>query len=385
MKIVHVIASLDPKNGGLQAVAMRIAAAQALLGLDVHIVSYASGAVRAKVLELGDRIPGFSRVHLDLLEEPDRVEMLGCLRGRRLLRKVLPSASFMHMHGVWEPFLFWASRQANAAGVAYCVCPAGMLDHWSLKQKSWKKKIGLGLCFRRMLNGAAFLHALNVDEIAAIQTLGLRTPNIIIPNGVFTEEFDPLPAKNRFREKRNLLPERRYVLFLSRLHFKKGLDILATAFAQTCQVFADVDLVVAGPDGGAERDFVSQIERLGIASRVHVIGPLYGDEKIEAMTDAFCFCLPSRQEGFSMAITEALACGTPVVISDQCHFPEVGDVAAGIIASLDPADVANALKTMLSDSQRASSMGQNGRRLVLEQFTWPKIALKTLESYGLRA
>ncbi|TWF48076.1 glycosyltransferase [Neorhizobium alkalisoli] len=385
MKIVHVIASIDPKNGGLQAVAMRIAAAQCGLGLEVHVVSYGSPAVQAQVREIGAIIPNFASIRWHLLPEPDGVEKLLCFKGRRLLRKVLKQASFLHIHGVWEPFLVHASKLAKSVGIPYCVCPAGMLDHWSLQQKSWKKKLALRLCYRRMLDDAAFLHVLNTDEVAAIEPLRFRSAKLVIPNGVFTEEFDPLPDSGLFKQKMSLPLNRRYILFLSRLHIKKGTDILAMAFAAISEMYPDVDLVVAGPDGGAQDDFMSLVEKFDIDHRVHLVGPVYGELKIEAMVDADCFCLPSRQEGFSMAITEALACGTPVVITDQCHFPEVGEANAGLIVPVDPVEVAKALAVILSDAVRARSMGLNGRRMVLEQFTWPAIADATLRGYRLSA
>lgn len=385
MKIVHIIASIDPKNGGLQAVAMRIAAAQGALGLDVHVVSYGSPVVEAQVQEIGQSIPNFTDIHWHLLPEPDRIEALFCFKGRQLLREVLKKAAFVHIHGVWEPFLLRASKLARQADIPYCICPAGMLDHWSLKQKSWKKKIALRLCYKRMLNDAAFLHVLNIDEVSAIKPLRLKSSKLVIPNGVFTQEFDPLPRSGQFKQKLSMPPERRYILFLSCLHFKKGTDILAMAFAAICEIYPDVDLVVAGPDGGAESDFLALVEKFGIRHRVHLTGPIYGEAKLEALIDAECFCLPSRQEGFSMAITEALACATPVVITDQCHFPEVGAANAGIIVAVDPIEVAKALAAILNDTVGAQRMGESGRRLVFEQFTWPAIADATLRGYRLSA
>lgn len=385
MKIVHIIASIDPNKGGLQAVAMRIAAAQAGLGLEVHVVSYGNAEVERQVHVIGETIPDFSRIHWHLLPEPGRLERLLCFAGKRLVRQVLRDAAFMHIHGVWEPFLVHASKLARSAGIPYCICPAGMLDHWSLGQKSLKKKIALRLCYGRMLNDAAYLHILNHDEAAALTPLELKARTQIIPNGVFIEEFATLPQAGAFKQKMSLPADRRYILFLSRLHFKKGTDILASAFAAICDRHSDVDLVVAGPDDGAAGDFMSRIERLGIKQRVHMIGPIHGPAKIEAMVDAACFCLPSRQEGFSMAITEALACGTPVVITDQCHFPEVGGADAGLIVRVDPDEVASALSQMLESTDRAQSMGRNGRRLIMENYTWPAIAGATIRGYRLSA
>ncbi len=385
MKIVHVIASIDPRNGGLQAVVMRIAAAQCGLGLDVHVVSYGSPAVQAQVREIGKSIPNFSTIRWHLLQEPNRIERLLCFAGRSRLREVLRQASFVHIHGVWEPFLIYASKLAKSLKIPYCVCPAGMLDHWSLNQKSRKKKLALRLGYKQMLDDAAFLHVLNIDEVAAIEPLHVRCAKLVIPNGVFVEEFDPLPKSGLFKEKMSFSIDRRYILFLSRLHIKKGTDILAMAFAAISEMYPDVDLVVAGPDDGAKDDLMHLIEEFGIGDRVRLIGPIYGETKIEALVDADCFCLPSRQEGFSMAITEALACGTPVVITDQCHFPEVGAANAGLIVPVDPVEVAKALATILNDKIHAQSMGLNGRRMVMEKFTWPAIAEATVRGYRLSA
>ena len=96
---------------------------------------------------------------------------------------------------------------------------------------------------------------------------------------------------------------RRYVVFIARLHYKKGLDYLADAFAIVAPQSPDLDLVVAGPDEGAKSDFEDRIRRAGVGKRVHLVGPLYGPDKFAALVDCTCFCLPSRQEGFSVAVT----------------------------------------------------------------------------------
>ncbi len=171
------------------------------------------------------------------------------------------------------------------------------------------------------------------------------------------------------------------MLFLSRLHYKKGLDILADAFRRVAPLFPDVDLVVAGPDGGAEDEFRGRIRQYGLEERVHMTGGLYGPAKIAALKRAACFCLPSRQEGFSVAITEALACGVPVAITDACHFPEVGEAGAGIVSPLDPMAVAAALERILEDPDRAARMGAAGAKLVRDNYTWPRIAVQTIAAY----
>lgn len=381
MKIVHVISSIDPARGGLQAVAMRLAAAQADCGHDVHVVSHADEPTVLQVARLGEVIPGFQHVAWHILPMPGAIEEVLCLKARPVLTQVLADAGFLHLHGVWEPILACAATVAARRGVPYCVCPAGMLDTWSLGQKAWKKRLALMLVYRAMLDGAAFIHALNRDEVELMRPLGLKAPAEIIPNGIFVEEFEHLPPAADFPALIGLPAGRRFVLFLSRLHYKKGLDLLAEAFQEVAHECPDVDLVVAGPDGGAEDDFRDLVRRFGLESRVFMVGPLYSETKLQAFAAASCFCLPSRQEGFSIAITEALACGTPVVITDACHFPEVAASHAGVVVSLNPVEIAMALIGVLSDRSGADEMGRNGRRLVFENYTWPRIATLTVSLY----
>ncbi|PJR93000.1 glycosyltransferase [Brucella intermedia] len=375
MNIVHVIGSYDPAKGGPQAVVVRLAAAQAALGHEVTIVSYSDDEVSRRAVAATAAIPGFDRVRTLLLPMPDLRETLSGSAAAKAMEALLRATDFVHLHGVWETNLLRASMLCRRFSVPYCVCCCGMLDVWSMQQSTWKKKLAMRLGFRRMLDGAAFIHALNADEIELMRPLGLKAPPVIIPNGIFLNEVEGGEADV------GGLPRRPYVLFLSRLHYKKGLDILADAFRRVAPLFPDVDLVVAGPDGGAEDEFRERIRQYGLQERVHMTGGLYGPAKIAALKRAACFCLPSRQEGFSVAITEALACGVPVAITDACHFPEVGEAGAGIVSPLDPMAVAAALERILEDPDRAARMGAAGAKLVRDNYTWPRIAVQTIAAY----
>ncbi|WP_139974137.1 glycosyltransferase [Ochrobactrum sp. CGA5] len=376
MKIVHVIGSYDPAKGGPQAVVVRLAAAQASLGHEVTIVSYCDDEVSSRANKATSTIPDFEKVRTLLLPMPDLRETLFGGAAAKAMEALVRAADVVHLHGVWETNLLRASMLCRRFCVPYCICCCGMLDVWSMQQRAWKKKLAMALGFRRMLDGAAFIHALNADEIDLMRPLGLKPPSVIIPNGIFLNEVEGDRGINVPG-----LPQRPYVLFLSRLHYKKGLDILADAFRRVAPLFPDVDLVVAGPDGGAEDEFRERIRQYGLESRVHMTGGLYGPSKIAALKQSACFCLPSRQEGFSVAITEALACGVPVAITDSCHFPEVAEAKAGVVCSLDPMAFASALEQILEDPDRAARMAAAGAKLVRANYTWPRIALQTIAAY----
>lgn len=381
MRILHVIDTLDPASGGPQTVVLRLAAAQAALGHEVGIVSHACGDAEARIAAAAAQVPGVEAVGRHRVPRGGRVERLLAPGARAACLDLFAGADMVHLHGVWEPIIRVAAAAARARAVPYCLCPHGMLDPWSLGQKRLKKAVALRLAYRRVLDGAAFLHALNADEVERLAPLRLAAPVVVVPNGVFVEEVEPLPAPGSFARRCPAVAGHPYVLFLGRLHFKKGLDVLAEAFAGVAAALPDVHLVVAGPDGGARRAFEGAVVEAGLGGRVHLVGPLYGADKLAALADAACFCLPSRQEGFSVAITEALACGVPVVVSHQCRFPDVAAHGAGEVVALSAPSVRGALLRVLSDPALAARMGARGRALVRARYVWPAIAPLTLAAY----
>jgi glycosyltransferase involved in cell wall biosynthesis len=381
LKILHIIQSIDPKGGGPAQVAVRLAAAQASLGHDVHVVAYADPEADFRTRQQIDRVPYRSLFKLHLLPKFGRAEALLARGASRVINDLLEGAGWVHCHGVWESILRVAAESAYKAGVPYCFRPAGMLDPWSLDQRKWKKKVGLALGTRRVLRRAKFIHALNHDEARLIAPLKLGVPTCIIPNGIFLEEVEPLPARGTFRIDHPELADYAYVLFLGRLHWKKGLDYLADAFALLAERLPSVRLVVAGPDDGHKANFEAHIHRHNLGDRVRLVGPLYGPNKFAALADASCFCLPSRQEGFSVAVLEAMAAGVPVVISEACHFPEAASSRAGVIAPLEPSAIAAAIESILLNPSRAASMSSAGQNLIRNHYTWPRIAEQLTNLY----
>lgn len=383
MRILHVTGTLDPAAGGPPSVAVRLACAQAGLGADVTLFSYSDLQKKQQIDPAYLRVPNIDRVQFQTAQMDSRWESWTARNGRQMLNTLLRDIDIVHLHGVWERLLLMTAAQASKKQIPYVVTPHGMLDPWSLAQSAWKKRLALALGYRRMLDQAAFLHVLNSDENRLIEPMGLRSPRKTIPNGVFLEEIEPLPASGAFRQRLGLKDEP-IILFLGRLHFKKGLDILALAFRDVARARADAHLVVAGPDGGEKDNFEHAIRTLGLADNTHLVGPLYGEEKMACLVDADCFCLPSRQEGFSIAILESLSCGVPVVISSECHFPEVEEAGAGRVTELDAAKTAEAILNILESADLRRRMSENATRLVRERYTWPQIARMSIAAYEER-
>lgn len=381
MKIVHVIESLDMAMGGPPAAVVGLAAAQGGLGHDVTIIANAAARGARLVTESPEQFPGLERVRVVAVSNRSPVDRVTAAGSREPVRTAIDGADIMHLHGLWQPLLMVAARAARTAGIPYVCTPRGMLHPWALSQKRWKKRLALMLGWRSILQHAAFLHALNEREASHVAALGLGPSAKIIPNGVFAPQIDAVVDASAFLALHPVLSGRRYVLFLGRLHKVKGLDYMARAFAAVCDRVADVDLVVAGPDGGALDEFRGAIERFGIGDRVHIVGVLYGDAKFAAMKGAYCFFQPSRQEGFSMATIEAMASALPAVLSEECNFPEVAESGAGIVTPLDPDAFAAALIALLEDQPKRDAMADAARRLVLQHYTWPSVAELSVSIY----
>ncbi|QDU86960.1 GDP-mannose:cellobiosyl-diphosphopolyprenol alpha-mannosyltransferase [Pirellulimonas nuda] len=367
LRVVQGIASLDPSGGGPPAVAVSLAAALASAGAEVTLAHATAEQGRARVAALIESTPGAEA--LKVVHGPLQAVLGGAEGG---------PPDIVHLHGFWEPWTFAAARAARGRA-PYVLAPHGMFHPWSLRQKRLKKQVALRLGYGGVLRRAALLHALNRPEKEFLLKYEPRLNVTVIPNGVFPEALrSPLPVGS-FRAGCPGLGDAPMVLFLSRLHHGKGLDILVDAMRLVIAELPAAKLVVVGPDAGYESTLRESVARHGLEGSVLVVGPKFGHDKLAALGDADCFCLPSRQEGFSIAITEALGSGVPCVVSDASNFPEVGEVGAGFVTSLDPRDVAEGILKVLRGDRR--QMGDAGRRLVAERFTWPAVAQQTLAAY----
>lgn len=303
---------------------------------------------------------------------------------RRLREAVLGfDADVLHAHGLWMypsvVGLGWATRRRKP----YVISPHGMLDPWALRASRLKKRVAAALYETANLNRADCLHALCNEEAAAVRAAGLKAPICIIPNGVHMPAGTP---------KRPAWADRvpagaRILLFLSRVHPKKNLPALLQAWADVRRrspgPAADWHLVIAGwPQLDHDAALRALAADLGIEDRVHLVGPQFGPDKDASYAHADAFVLPSLSEGHPLVILEAWSHGKPVVITPECHYPEVRSFDAGLLTGTSPTALAASLAELFeaapADLER---MGRNGRLLVEDRFTWRQIAARLAEVY----
>ena len=375
MRILHVISGLRASAGGTVAALTGLALAQKHAGADVSIVAsfIAPEAAEADALrQRGLRIHQIGPCRDPMSRHPDIAPML---------RRLVGEHDIVHIHGLWEQIQHEAAKASRVANVPYVFSPHGMLDPWSLSQGKWKKKIYLVLRLKRDLNRASAMHYATLAERDLAAPLKLKPQTIVEPFGVDLSEFQSPPSRGSFRDKHSIARDARVVLFLSRLHPKKGLDLLIPAAARV--LGKDDRLVLAGRDeDGYQRQVEQMLCDAAMTDRAIFTGWLSRSERLSALTDADLMALPSYQENFGMIAIESLAAGCPILISDQVNlWREIDDAKLGSVVPPRVEPLADAMKKMLDDAALRRDIASRGPSFVQEHFSWPKIAARWLITY----
>lgn len=379
MKIVHLTPYYAPAYafGGVVRAVEALAQAQAARGHAVTVVTTDAGVktdagATAERLQ-GERDPGPGTVQV--LRARNRSAWL---RGHANLgtpmglgahmRAALAGADVLHAHEFRTLENLIALPAAARAGVPIVLSPHGTLDPTT--GRSGLKRLWDRALSPRTARLIAAVAALTEDEAGQVrahwQALGLPMPPIaVIANGIDAAAFAHLSGGAAFRAQWQIPPAARLILFLGRLHPRKGAHLLAEALGRLKR--DDAWLVLAGPDEGGFALVRAQPHT--DPARIVVTGYLAGAARLAALAAADLFVLPAVGEGLPLAALEALAAGVPVLVSPECHLPEVAAFGAGVVAAPTVDALAEALASLLAaDSARRATMGENARRLARTRF-----------------
>jgi glycosyltransferase involved in cell wall biosynthesis len=298
----------------------------------------------------------------------------------RALAEAIPRADVVHIHSLYLFHTWIAARIARRAGVPYIVRPHGTLDPFLWRRHRFRKFIIEMLFQNRVLRNAAALHYTAYDEMRLAEPYAKGAPGVVVPNGLDASEYATLPEPGLFRRAYPEIGQRRIVLFLSRLNFKKGLDLLVPGFARALKNRPDLHLVIAGPDDGERAATEARIAAEGIGGHTTFVGMLDHKAKLSCFRDSAMFVLPSYSENFGIAIVEAMACEVPVAISDRVNiWREIDGAGAGLVGPPTVDTVAQQIAMLADDPVKSAAMGKAGRVLATERFAWGRIA-RELES-----
>jgi glycosyltransferase involved in cell wall biosynthesis len=301
----------------------------------------------------------------------------------RWLKEHLREYAILHIHAFFSYVALPATYYATRWDIPYIIRPCGELDPWPLKKNRLAKQAFFTFVGSRILNRAAAIHATSEMEKTALERLGLNAPVWAIPLGVELPSENGLPPHGQFRKQYPGLNRKKLILFLSRIDPKKGLDLLLPALKRLREKRNDVVLAIAGSGPPAfERQIRHRVKDLGLDDLVIFCGFLDKQRKWMALRDADLFVLPSYDENFGLAVVEALGMSVPVVISDRVGIHhEVRECGAGLVVRCDAQEIADAIGKLLDDGALRLRMGENGRRLVEQKFTWPKVASRLIDLY----
>jgi|688.fasta_scaffold03483_6 glycosyltransferase involved in cell wall biosynthesis len=374
VRILHVIRGLANSSGTTHIV-VPLSEAQACLGHAVCVMHVRKGN-EILVEPRPDLVTS-----LCFAETPPMGHLGPSLGLARALRRHIASFDVVHLHAIWNFPTWYGMRRALHSRVPFIVAPQGSLEPWAYAhggrlRRLWAQRLELPLLAR-----STRLQALTTTEADQMAAFGLNVPMALLPNGVEKHWLECTPRPGALAARLHLPPGSRTLLFLSRLHPKKGLDLLLKAFAASLPT--NLVLVVAGSDAGS--GYGEQLRALagslGIANRCFFLGEVKGEQKRALFQGADAFALPSHSEGLPVAVLEAMASALPVLITPGCNLPQVAEARAGLVVPAETGCLATGLTALFADEGSLRAMGARGRDLVRTHFTWPQIANASISIY----
>lgn len=380
MKVLHIIPSLAAACGGPPEAVLQLCRELKYEGIESAIATTKMDAHNIEDKNRPVPIYSFAR-QFNLFFPKQFAYSYGF---KKWLKNHIQEFDLLHIHYLFSFPCTIAAHYAKKYRIPYIIRPAGMLDPVCLRKSAFKKKIYMLLFEKGNLGSAAALHFTSEKEREAAKKLKLNNKNIVVPNGIDLKGFAGLDAfKGGFRKYHPRANARKIILFLSRIDPIKGLDLVIPALKMISKKRGDFIFVLAGAGARPyERRVIRDLTKNGLSELTILAGFVEAKEKLALLADADIFILPSYHESFGMAIVEAMAAAVPVVVSEKVNiYGLIKDCRAGIITKLDSEDISSALDILLTDVDLRTQMGNNGKKLVQDNFDVRKIARQMAEIY----
>jgi glycosyltransferase involved in cell wall biosynthesis len=383
LRVLHVIPSIAPRYGGPSQAIYTMCRALQIRGTEILIATTNADGneelpvpLEVKIIYQGVQTIFFARQWSEALKYSRPLALW--------LERNVRNFDLVHIHAAFSHACVSAARACRKQRVPYIVRPLGTLDPWSLKQKSIRKRLYWQLGVKQMMAGAAAIHYTTAEEQRLVESGLSLSRGVVVPNGIdlgfIKWEGQTKPFDRQERE----IGEKPYVLALSRIHPKKGFELLIESFASLKGqgLLGNWRLVFAG-DG--ESEYVNQLKilahQLGLDGDALFLGWLAGDRKYAALKGASLLAMPSYQENFGISLIEAMACGVPVLVSQHVNLaPEIEKAGAGWVTALREDQLARVLAEALSDEQELQRRGDKGRELA-SNYGAEEVATKLIGLY----
>lgn len=287
------------------------------------------------------------------------------------LKKTIDKFDIIHIHEHRHSLAIATHRYAQKNNIPYVLQAHGSVLPFFQKEKL--KEIFDKFWGFDILHDASRVFALTEVEKEQYLKMGVREDKIeIVPLGINLDEYQTLPSKGKFKSKYNLNDTDKLILFLGRIHKIKGLDLLIKSFNRVSN--DNVKLAIVGGDYGFRENLDELIEEYGLTDKVIFPGVLTGEAKIEALVDCDMFVMPSRYESFTTSGLEAMACGKPLVLTENNHIQTWVKDNVGLVCEFNEKDLSECIKTLLKNETLCETFGKNGRELIENKYDWNKVS-----------
>ena len=354
MRVIHVVPAITEEASGPSYSVPRLCESLIGMGVDVRlaVLDWASMPVSLPYLKIFPL--GFGPRRLGVSPKM-----------RHWLKQEVTSGrvEIIHNHSLWMMPNVYPGNAVRDSRSRLVVSPRGTLSAWALGLNALQKKIFWHVLQAPALRAAACFHATAESEYEDIRRLGFTQPVCILPNGIDVPPLEETPKDGR-----------RQLLFLGRIHPIKGVDVLLRAWHVVEHRFPDWDLHIAGPDNGG---YLAEMQALAAQLRLERVafrGPLFGEEKLRAYRAASLFALPTHSENFGMTVAEALAAGTPAIVTKGAPWGGLEKQGAGwwIDIGVDPL-VACLEQALATSPTQLAEMGRAGREWMIRDYSWERI------------
>jgi len=383
LKILHIVPSYWPafRFGGPIFSTHLLNKTLVRKGVDVTVYTTNAGLRERKDIEPGaevalDRV----KIHYFNYIGPENYNFSPALT--IALLKNLKNYDLVHISAVWNYPVLIGSFLCRLFKKPYIITPRGALYPYLIKNKSrFKKILYFNLFVRYCFERASAVHYTTEEERLGSYK-NLNPKYFIIPNGIDLSEFGNLPPKGVFKKKISLPKGAKYVLFLGRINWKKGIDLLIKAFNRLSKERENLFLIIAGPEESYAQNVKELIAKLGIENKCIFLGMVKGQDKLSVFQDAEMFVLCSYSENFGMAVVEAMACGIPVIVSDKVGiFREIKEKKAGVVVKCNQESVYRGMKAVLENEKLSRELSLRGKNLVKDYYDIEVAAKHMIKAY----
>lgn len=384
MKVLHIIPSIATIRGGPSQAILEMVKALRENDIDAEIITTNDNGEGLLNVPLGKFID-YQQVPIQFFSRfsppINAIREFSYSRDFTIwLWQNIRNYDLLHIHGIFSYTPTIAMAIARMQKIPYIVRPFGLLCEWSLQQKKCKKKLYLQLIEKANLNNTQYIHFTSITEQKEASPLNLTSSSFVLPLGIYTPQRI-LNAREKLQKHLNIPHDEAIILFLSRLHYKKGLDYLIPALGKLSNY--QFTFILAG---SGDPDYETEVKTLvtthGIQDKTHFVGFIKGEFKDLLMQGSDIFALTSYSENFGISVLESLAAGVPVIVTPGVALSDiVQQQHLGYVTELNVNAIAATIQNFLDNPQESENMGDRARQFILDNYTWDKISLKMISVY----